>query len=194
MREYSSPTLWPGDNSVRDYRLRLDEPELEWKHGMLRRKAKYLSPPERFPMLYFVPGTLPEFLQDSKLPIIVTEGEKKCLALSDLAWHGLGKPADRPRWLSVAIGDVWSWKGKVGRTEGPNSGWFNVKGSTSELECVEWQDRIVTILFDLDVATNDHVQRARRYLTDELQSRGAHVRYVDIPTDSGVKGVDDLVG
>src|SRR5205823_9186147 len=75
------PYIRPGTDSVRDYRLRRDNPEMEYKNGESKPRAKYLSPPGRGNMLYTVPGTPVEWFQDSALPIIITEGEKKCLAL-----------------------------------------------------------------------------------------------------------------
>ena len=76
------PNLWPGTDYVRENRLRRDHPEIE--NG--KPKNKYLSPPGRGNMLYFVPWTAVEWLSDKTIPIILTEGEKKCLALWELAW------------------------------------------------------------------------------------------------------------
>ena len=135
-----------------------------------------------------------ERFQDSALPIIVTEGEKKCLALEALAWHGLGDAAGRPRWLPIAVPGVWGWCGKTGRTVGPSGEWLNVKGPLADLDDITWQGRMTTILFDSNTATNEDVARARNALAKELRGRGAIVRFVDLPADAGVNGVDDLVG
>ena len=43
--------------------------------------AKYLPPPGRGSLLYFVPGTHIEWLSNTELPVVITEGEKKTIAL-----------------------------------------------------------------------------------------------------------------
>jgi hypothetical protein len=57
------------------------------------------------------------------------------------------------------------------------------------LELVVWQGRQATILFDASVSSNESVAAARRMLAQELRTRGAVVRFVDIPIDAGVNGV-----
>ena len=188
------PYFRPGVDAVRDYRLRRDKPDMEYQHGELKPRAKYLSPPGRSNMLYTVPGTPVERFHDPALPMIITEGEKKCLALEALAWHGMGDAAGRPRWLPVAVSGVWSWRGKTGRTVGPGGEWLDVKGPLSELNSITWQGRMTTILFDGNVSSNESVAMARRMLAQELRTRGAVVRFIDLPADAGVNGVDDLVG
>ena len=70
------PYFHPHSGQVRDYRLRRDQPDVEYDSGgVLRTKQKYLSPPGRSNMLYLVPGTERSFLSDPALPIILTEGE-----------------------------------------------------------------------------------------------------------------------
>src|SRR5215472_5627914 len=76
------PYFLPGSDHVREYRLRRDQPDLEYDStGNLRPKQKYLSPPGRPNMLYLVPGTGRSMLEDPQFPIVVTEGEFKALAL-----------------------------------------------------------------------------------------------------------------
>lgn len=49
--------FWPGEQHAQEYRLRRDHPELEYdREGKTKEKAKYLSPPRRGNLLYFVPG------------------------------------------------------------------------------------------------------------------------------------------
>ena len=146
---YTSPYFRPGSDSVRDYRLRRDNPEMEYRHGELKPRGKYLSPPDRPPMLYFVPGTPLERYHDTTLPIIITEGEKKSLALETLAWHGMGDAADRPRWIPIAFAGVWSWRGKTGRTPGTHGGFDKTVGPIRDFELIAWQGRQVTIVFEM---------------------------------------------
>jgi putative DNA primase/helicase len=188
------PYLWPGNDRVRDYRLRLDNPELEYSHGALKAKGKYLSAIGRAPLLYFAPDTPVELLDDPTLMMILTEGEKKTLALHQLGRHGLGDSAEQPRWLAGGIPGVWSWRGKRGRTEGANGQWVDVKGPIPDFDRITWLSRRVIILFDSNVHSNVEVRRARRHLADELRERGASIFFVDIPADAGVNGVDDLIG
>ena len=50
------PYVWPGDEYVREYRLRRDHPKVETDPtGRRREQEKYVSPPGRGNMLYF-PG------------------------------------------------------------------------------------------------------------------------------------------
>jgi hypothetical protein len=80
------PYLLPGQDQVREYRLRRDQPDFEYDgSGQLREKAKYLSLPGRGNLLYFVPGTPAEWLQKPRIGVALVEGEKKALALWRLA-------------------------------------------------------------------------------------------------------------
>jgi hypothetical protein len=188
---------WPGERHVREYRLRLDNPPYELlADGTRKPQGKYLSPPGARPMLYFPPQCAPEWLRDSSLPLMLTEGEKKTLALAELAWHGLGDAAERPRWLTVGIGGVWNWRGQVGIAPGPNGERRPVKGVISDLDRLAWKGRRVVILFDTNVRNNPQVQAARWELTRELRRRGARVFWFDWPreTPEAVNGIDDLIG
>lgn len=49
------PYIWPGESGPREYRLRRDRPELEYKDGKPKERAKYLTAPGRGNLLYFVP-------------------------------------------------------------------------------------------------------------------------------------------
>src|SRR6516225_8796633 len=92
----------PGQDQPREYTLRRDHPDLEvGGDGKVKEKAKYINPPGRSNLLYFAPYTAPEWLEDTTLPLIITEGPKKCLALSHLAWNGVSDATNKPRWLAV---------------------------------------------------------------------------------------------
>lgn len=91
------PYFLPGSDRVREYRLRRDQPDLEYDSaGNLKSRQKYLSPPGQSNMLYVVPGISRSLLNDPAVSIIVTEGEFKTLALWRLANHG---SPNRPRFL-----------------------------------------------------------------------------------------------
>jgi hypothetical protein len=185
------PYYLPGNPSPREFRLRRDKPELEQQPGgALKEKNKYMSPPGRGNLLYFAPGTPAEWLDDSSIPAALTEGEKKCLALHRLAYHGV--EVGRPRFMPLAVSGVWNWRGTVGKTT-DEQGRRDIKGVIPDFDRVNWQGRVVYIIFDSNVATNDSVRAARRELGKELQRRGASVRMVDLPEVEGVNGVDDLL-
>ena len=79
------PYILPGESRVREWRLRRDHPDIEYKDGKPKERRKYLSPPGRRNMIYFVPGVSQELLKAVATPIIITEGEFKTLALWRLA-------------------------------------------------------------------------------------------------------------
>jgi hypothetical protein len=140
------PYFLPGSNTVREYRLRRDHPDIEIdSHGQVKPKQKYLSPPGRGNMLYFTPGITDAQLRDTALPLIITEGEFKTLALWRLAnWnHG-----ERPRFLPVGVSGVYNWRGTVGKTTGPDESRLDVKGP--DLERIVWKGRKVVIAYDAD--------------------------------------------
>ncbi len=188
------PYYLPGSTSLREYRLRRDNPDLErGPAGELKQKAKYLSPPGRGNLLYFVPMTDSEWLADVGLPICITEGEKKTLALWELAWHGLPDSALTPRFLPVGLAGVWGWRGKVGKTESQTGQRQDVKGVVPDFDLIKWKGRAGRIIFDTNVHTNESVQAARRGLAAELKRRGVVVTLVDLPEIECVNGVDDLL-
>jgi hypothetical protein len=95
------PYFHPGSDRVREYRLRRDQPEYEYDSaGNLKPKQKYLSPPGRSSMLYLVPGVGRSLLADLELPIVITEGEFKTLALWRAAHHG---SPHRPCFLPLGV-------------------------------------------------------------------------------------------
>jgi hypothetical protein len=188
------PYVWPGEASAREYRLRRDTPDLKMEGGRQRETGKYLAAPGRGNLLYFFPGTPAAWLKEADLPIVITEGEKKTLALWRLAWHDLSDSSEHARFLPVGLSGVWNWRGTVARQSGPNGERVAVKGAIPDFGRIEWKERKVIILFDANVKTNESVGAARtelaRYLIHEC---GAHVFYADMPKKEGVNGVDDLL-
>jgi len=190
------PYLWPGENAVRDYRLRRDHPDLEQgPQGEIRPKRKYLAPPGRGNMLYLPPATDSEFLTETGLPVVLVEGEFKTLALSRLAWHGRGDTAELPAFLPIGLQGVYSWRSTVGKTSDAEGSRTDVRGPVHDLSRIAWKNRRVIIVFDLDVVQNPMVAAARRDLTRELEERGAEVAWFKWPHDTPVelKGIDDFL-
>ena len=167
------PYYRPGEAHPITYRLRRDRPEVvEGKNGSLKPKDKYLSAPGDRNRLYVPPGVTPEHLADAKMPIVIVEGEKKALALWRLANH----KSDQPRFIPVAIAGVWSWRGTVGKTGGPNGERLDVKGPIGDLKRIPWNGRTVFIIFDSNVHANHSVFAARKGIARYLTVNGAAVR------------------
>ncbi|MGD0577940.1 MAG: DUF3854 domain-containing protein, partial [Bryobacteraceae bacterium] len=182
------PYFLPGESRVREWRLRRDQPDIEYKDGKPRERGKYLSPPGRKNMIYFVPGISQDLVKAVATPVIVTEGEFKTLALWRLANH----ESAAPRFLPLGLAGVWNWRGTVGKTTGPNGDRRDVKGVIPDLDLVIWEGRRVIIAFDADADQNEQVEIARNLLARELRMRGAEVASITWDIAQG-KGVDDLL-
>ena len=130
-------------------------------------------------------------MADTTLPVVITEGEKKTIALSALAQFGLQEHA-RPRWLSIGLPGVYNFRGKIGREPAANGGWQNVTGMNPDFDRIILAERKAAILYDRNITGN--VARARFELARLLTRRGSLVSYIDIPKDVNVNGVDDLIG
>lgn len=184
------PYYWPDEPHPFNYRLRRDNPELtQGKDGKLRQDRNYLGPPNSGNRLYIPPGVTADQLQDATIPMAIVEGEKKALALCRLARY----ETERPRFIPAAIAGVWSWRGKVGKANGPHGERMDLKGPIADLNRIKWSGRKVFIIFDANIHSNDSVNWARKGIARELATRGAEVEFVNLPEDCGVNGVDDLL-
>ena len=183
------PYYLPGNMRPREYRLRRDYPDLEQQPDQsIKEENKYLSPPGRSNLLYFPPNTPAEWLGDSSIPSVLTEGEKKALALHRF-YSERGEQV-----LVIALPGVWNWRGIVGKTTDDNGARRDVKGVILDFDRINWHRREVKIVFDTNVQTNGKVRAARRELTKELRQRSADVLFVDLPAGiPSVNGVDDLL-
>jgi predicted P-loop ATPase len=181
------PNVAPWDSHPRNYRLRLDHPDLQYRSdGTVREANKYLQAPDARNTLYFPLGVSEAALTDTTLPIIIVEGEFKSIALWRLATH----QTDSPRFLPIAVSGVWNWRGVVGKHIGPNGDRRDVKGLIPDLGRIGWKGRRVIIAFDADSETNESVRAARSQLTGNLLEPGATVGFLEWPADQG-KGIDD---
>jgi len=188
------PYFHPGSYRLREYRLRRDQPDFEYDSaGNLKARQKYLSPPGRSNMLYLVPGISQVFLRDPSVPVVITEGEFKTLALWRLANHGL---PTQPRFLPLGVSGIYNWRGTIGKTVGPDGSRLDVKGAIPDLDWIAWDGRRVVIAYDADLVAKDSVRIARSELAAHLRGRGALVAFLEWDTARG-KGIDDhlaLVG
>src|SRR3984957_630665 len=188
--------VFPGEGHIREYWLRRDRPEIRYDAaGNPKEQNKYLGPPGRGNLLYITPGTPPELLTDVRVPIVITEGAKKTLALHRLSQHDLAEN-DSPRFLPVGLNGVWGFRGKIGKVGGPDGSSRDEKGLIADLRRLTWNGRRVYIVFASNVHTNSKVAAARRHLTIELMKLGAQVYWVNLPKpdqDPTINGVDDLL-
>jgi len=181
--------FWPGDSHPREYRLRRDNPDLERRaDGSIKEKDKYLGPRKSINRLYIPPGTPAEWLTDATVPVTFTEGEKKALAL----WRFY---CDRgQKRLVIGISGAWNFRGVVGKVTNGKGKPQDVSGIIFDFDRIEWRNREVLIVFDVNVLTDENVAAARRELVREVQRRGSIPSWVNLPTGiAGVNGVDDLL-
>jgi hypothetical protein len=184
------PYYWPDNPSTVNYRLRRDNPDwVEGKDGKPKPDRKYLGPPDSGNRLYVPPGITTEQLEDISIPICLVEGEKKALALWRLSNH----ETTQPRFIPVAIAGVWNWRGRVGKTGGPRGERIEIKGPIADLSRIAWTKRKALIVFDSNANSNDSVKYARKGISRELATRGAEVKFINLPEDCGANGVDDLL-
>ncbi len=161
------PLYGPGGDVVL-HQFRPDEPRI--KNG---RQVKYETPAGAR-MVLDVHPTARGRLGDPSVPLFVTEGVKKGDALVS---QGL---------CAVALVGVWNWRG---------TNEHGGKTALAEWESIALNGRKVYIVFDSDVMTKPGVQKALSRLKAFLESRGAEVALVYLPTaDGGEKqGVDDYL-
>jgi hypothetical protein len=187
------PYVLPAQDYVREYRLRRDNPEIEFDaEGRPKERGKYLSPPARGNMIYLPIGVDPLWLTDASIDAVITEGEFKTVALFRAAWHNLGDTADHPQFLPLGLSGVWNWKGTTAKAVNASGKRVDVRGVISDFARLKWKGRRVVIIFDRDAESNDKVKWARDLLAKELQRRGARVHVFEWP-DVQEKGVDDLL-
>lgn len=142
------------------------------KTGELR-YVKYEVPAGHGTRIDYPPRCQP-VLADPKVPLWITEGQKKGDALAS---RGL---------CAVALLGVWNWRGK------------NDLGGTTllaDLDYIAWDGRDVRLVFDSDVVTKPQVRAALDRFTEHLQRKGARVRAVYLPNgpDGAKVGVDDYL-
>lgn len=159
---FASPSLNGGESS---YQFKPDKPFTD-REG---RTVKYLSPKAAGNHLQ-VPEDLLErgVPQDTGIPLLITEGRKKALK------------ATKEGFPCVSLSGVWCWRIRDAVT--------GESRPIADLDLVAWEGRIVYITFDSDATTKPEVRQAEAALAAELQRRGAVVRVVRLPGDTGGVG------
>lgn len=189
------PYISPINSQIVENCLRRDNPSIEIKpDGSQKEKKKYLFPPGRGNLLYFPPNCNPDWLTNISLPVVITEGVKKGLALHRASFHEVSDAVDQPRFLAIALPGVWNFRGRIGKTANSNGKRVIVTGLIPAFQLIKWKKRRVYILFDSNTATNQDVSNARRSLASELKNLGAKVFFVDMPQIDQCNGIDDALG
>lgn len=126
-------------------------------------EAKYLQGKRTGVHAYLTPFVpWPEIMQDTSVPVTITEGEGKAIK------------ANAEGFPTIGIGGVYNFRDGV------------TKELLPELAGFKWAGRIVYLTFDSDVMTNPQVLDALGLLRVELATkRHADVRIVYLPSDSG---------
>ena len=134
---------------------------------------RYLQVKDSKPEVYFAP-VLPwrQIAKNSKMPIIITEGEKKA-AIACLN-----------KYPTIGLGGVDSFGSRK----------RNLKLLPS-LQTFDWDGREVTIMYDSDLVTNDNVKGAMFRIARVLNDLGAVVQFAYVPEgENGEKqGIDDYL-
>jgi hypothetical protein len=137
------------------YRLKLFPPVDDGNGHLIR----YWQEPGTSPHIYFPPQVhWHDVFPDPKRPVVVTEGEKKALALAQIGLAALG------------IGGLWNWMVKHEHR----------RFVSPELELLVWQGRSVELCPDNDVWDREELLRAVFALGMQLTRRGANVQVVRI--------------
>jgi hypothetical protein len=142
--------------------------------------AKYLSPKAANVRVYFPPRTR-EKLSDVAVPLVLTEGEKKCAK------------ADQEGFACVGLVGVDCWSAPRGK--GLDGKKVGRRVLHPDLAAISWVGREVTIVFDSDAAGKSQVRRAEKQLADALHRVGAKPKVIRLPAGpGGVKcGLDDYL-
>jgi hypothetical protein len=162
---------YPGCDGYKRFKVWYGEGQEKDSKG--KQRPKYRQPKDAPNRLYIPPET--DMAGDS--PFLLTEGEKKTLALRQAGYQMVG------------VSGIWNWCAK-------GKGYRKPKDSRpiSDLDLVNWH-RSVIILFDSDGQENRMVRLAAFRLARELARRGAAVSILFLPAGpNGEKvGADDYL-
>src|ERR1017187_9832219 len=140
------------------------------------RPVHILQPVASTNHLYYVPGTAPGALEDTKVPVLLVDSELSALAALQ------PREAGQPSILPVGIGGAWGWRMSATRDD-PDGGETKVeKGPVADLkEKIAQEGRRVIIAFASDGAKDAGVKAARAALVKFLKKQKAMVSVLEIP-------------
>ncbi|HRW54690.1 MAG TPA: phage/plasmid primase, P4 family [Phycisphaerae bacterium] len=155
-------------------RVRLDFP----RPNQDGKTVKYESPRSSLNRPYFGPRFTANVKSDS--PTIITEGEKKTLALDQIGYPTVGLPG------------VWGFAEPKPRTQAGNK--YGKLKLHADLRVMDWKGRRVVVVFDSDAAENRQVRLAEHRLSELMTEAGAAVTIARLPqVGIGKTGVDDFL-
>ena len=144
-------------DSTGHHRLKPDKPRKQHKKSGEIHTIKYEAPVGEPNRAYFTPGAVAA-IANSVGTLILTEGEKKALAL------------DQRGFPAVGLSGVWSWQQK--RQRDADGKGIGPRLLIPDLAAIDWSDREVAIIFDSDAVTNSNVDHAQQELKKALESLG----------------------
>ena len=155
------------------YRLRYLKPSTDLVAVATGKGERYMQPPGSGVCAYF-PSIMawPEISKDARVPLLITEGEKKAAK------------ACKEGYPTIGVGGVYNFRSaRLGLS------------FLHELEAVNWVGRYVYIIFDSDFRTKPGVCDACNSLAEELALRGALPMFVPLPdvVTGGKTGLDDFL-
>jgi len=152
--------------------------KLDFPRSVDGKPVRYESPKNAPNRAYFPPGFW-ELLPTADT-IVITEGEKKALAVTQL-----GIPC-------IGLVGVWGWQEKRQRLDTGKA--YGKRHLIDDLKRIAWKDRNVVIVFDSDAVRNSLVQLAESRLAGMLTEKGASVKVARIPANGASKvGADDFI-
>jgi len=148
--------------------------------------GKYESPRGAGNRAYFPPGAV-EAIAKPRVPVLVTEGEKKALAADQTA-----------RRACIGLTGCWNWQ--LPREKDEKGHGKGERRLIPDLAGIDWRDRPVGIIPDADPTRKEPVSHGFVELARVLTDHGALVRMIDLPTGPrdadglpGKLGVDDFI-
>lgn len=164
---------WPAYYRIRKLDLPATGFDAQKDKTKIKKGAKYLQEPNSGVMAYFAPNIdWSEIMGDPEQPILITEGEFKA---AKACKEGLN---------CIGLGGVHSFKSaRYGLPLLP------------ELQDIIWAKRVVHIIYDSDILTNENVVNALNELAEALSLEGALPHIVKLPSisEEGKTGLDDYL-
>lgn len=164
---YKIPYLDIDGNDTGFYRLRLLNPVKGFT-----KPRRYHQPPDTLPKAYFpVHPKWKEVIENSDIPIFITEGEKKAAK------------ATKEGFFTIGLGGVWSWMSKKKKLD-----------LIPDLKQINWKGRDVITVFDSDIVEKEGVALALDKLNTKLTELGANPYSKTLPNEEdGKNGLDDYL-
>ncbi|MBI2202991.1 MAG: DUF3854 domain-containing protein [Candidatus Rokubacteria bacterium] len=154
--------LWRNDDEF--VRCKLFPPVSDGQGHTIRYYQRAGTPPR-----LYIPALARTALADPRVPLLITEGEKKALKANQ---EGLA---------CVAVGGLWNWQAG-GRP-------------IADLDRIDWYERETVIAPDSDVWTRPDLLQPVFALGKKLEGRGAKVNVLKLPSGAGGAkvGLDDFL-